>query len=168
MKNIFLVLLLIVSFLGFSQDIKLKKGEVLVDDKAWLNYDGCGGFSQSCSLMMTSNKEEIIYMNLVIVPGVEPITNYNKTGDLKYIEVKFLGLNKIIELDLTFKKAISIIYNSKCVNADGTFDEEKVERLVEKYGTPFSDRLNKTTNNTNTIIIKEEPRRSGVNINIGR
>ncbi|SFA97752.1 hypothetical protein SAMN05660845_1116 [Flavobacterium swingsii] len=168
MKNIFLVLLLIVSFLGFSQDIKLKKGEVLVDDKAWLNYDGCGGFSQSCSLMMTSNKEEVIYMNLVIVPGVEPITNYNKTGDLKYIEVKFLGLNKIIELDLTFKKAISIIYNSKCVNADGTFDEEKVERLVEKYGTPFSDRLNKTTNNTNTIIIKEEPRRSGVNINIGR
>lgn len=168
MKNIFLVLLLIVSFLGFSQDIKLKKGEVLVDDKAWLNYDGCGGFSQSCGLMTTSNKEEVIYMNLVIVPGVEPITNYNKTGDLKYIEVKFLGLNKIIELDLTFKKAISIIYNSKCVNADGTFDEEKVERLVEKYGTPFSDRLNKTTNNTNTIIIKEEPRRSGVNINIGR
>ena len=157
-----------VSFLGFSQDIKLKKGEVLVDDTTWLNYDGCGGFSQSCSLMMTSNKEEVIYMNLVIVPGVEPITNYNKTGDLKYIEVKFLGLNKTIELDLTFKKAISIIYNSKCLNADGTFDEEKVERLVEKYGTPFSDRLNKTTNNTNTIIIKEEPRRSGVNINIGR
>jgi hypothetical protein len=168
MKRVFLLLVLMISFLGFSQDIKLKKGEVLVDNKAWLNYDGCGGFSQSCSLMMTSNKEEVIYMNLVIVPGVEPITNYNKTGDLKYIEVKFLGLNKTIELDLTFKKAISIIYNSKCVNADGTFDEEKVERLVEKYGTPFSDRLNKTTNNTNTIIIKEEPRRSGVNINIGR
>ena len=168
MKKVFLLFVLMVSFLGFSQDIKLKKGEVLVDDKAWLNYDGCGGFSQSCSLMMTSNKEEVIYMNLVIVPGVEPITNYNKTGDLKYIEVKFLGLNKTIELDLTFKKAISIIYNSKSVNADGTFDEEKVERLVEKYGTPFSDRLNKTTNNTNTIIIKEEPRRSGVNINIGR
>ena len=168
MKKVFLLFVLMVSFLGFSQDIKLKKGEVLVDDKAWLNYDGCGGFSQSCSLMMTSNKEEVIYMNLVIVPGVEPITNYNKTGDLKYIEVKFLGLNKTIELDLTFKKAISIIYNSKCVNADGTFDEEKVERLVEKYRTPFSDRLKKTTNNTNTIIIKEEPRRSGVNINIGR
>lgn len=120
--------------------------------------------------MFSSNKEEIIYMNFVKIPGVEPITNYNKTGDLTYIEVKFLGINRSIELDVTFKKAISIIYNSKCINADGTFDEDKVQRLIEKYGTPFSDRLNKTTTttNTNTIIIKEEPKRSGVNINIGR
>jgi hypothetical protein len=170
MKYILIIFLSSFSFLGFSQDIKLKKGEVLVDEKAWLNYDGCGGFSQNCSLMLASNKEEVIYMNLVIVPGVEPITNYNKNGELKYIEVKFLGLNRTIELDMTFKKAIGILYNSKCINEDGTFDEDKVQRLIEKYGTPFSDRLNKTTtnNNTNTVIIKEEPRRSGVNINIGR
>jgi len=170
MKKVLFIFVALFSFFGFSQDIKLKKGEILVDDKVWLNYDGCGGFSQNCSLMLISNKEEVIYMNLVIVPGVEPITNYNKTGDLKYIEIKFLGLNRAIELDMTFKKAINILYNSKCINDDGTFDEDKVQRLIEKYGTPFSDRLNKTTtnNNTNTVIIKEEPRRSGVNINIGR
>jgi hypothetical protein len=168
MKKAVFIFVVLFSFLGFSQDIKLKKGEVLVDEKTWMNYDGCGGFSQNCSLMITSNKEEIVYMDLVIVPGVEPITNYNKTGELKYIQVKFLGLNRAIELDMTFKKAISILYNSKCINEDGTFDEDKVQRLIEKYGTPFSDRLNKTTNNNNTVIIKEEPRRSGVNINIGR
>jgi len=170
MKRVVFIFVAFFSFLGFSQDIKLKKGEVLVDEKSWLNYEGCSGFSQNCSLMMTSNKEEVVYMNLVIIPGVEPITNYNKTGDLKYIEVKFLGLNRTIELDMTFKKAISILYNSKCINDDGTFNEDKVQRLIEKYGTPFSDRLNKTitNNNTNTVIIKEEPRRSGVNINIGR
>ena len=160
---------MILTITSFSQDIKLKKGEVLVDEKVWLNYDGCGGFSNTCSLMISSNKEEIIYMNFIKIPGVEPITNYNKTGHLTYIDVKFLGLNRSIELDVTFKKAISIIYNSKCVNEDGTFDDDKVQRLIEKYGTPFSDRLNKTTtNNNNTIIIKEEPKRSGVNINIGR
>lgn len=169
MKKIFTVFFLILTLKSFSQDIKLKKGEVLVDEKVWLNYDGCGGFSNTCSLMISSNKEEIIYMNFVKIPGVEPITNYNKTGDLTYIDVKFLGLNRSIELDVTFKKAISIISNSKCVNEDGTFDDDKVQRLIEKYGTPFSDRLNKTTtNNNNTIIIKEEPKRSGVNINIGR
>ncbi|MEC4003488.1 hypothetical protein OX283_002360 [Flavobacterium sp. SUN052] len=170
MKKAITFLVFFISLMGFSQDIKLKKGEVLVDDKAWLNYDGCGGFSQNCSLMLTSNKEEVVYMNLVIVPGVEPITNYNKNGELKYIEVKFLGLNRAIELDMTFKKAIAIIYNSKCINDDGTFDEDKVKRLIEKYGTPYSDRLSKTTtnNNTNTVIIKEEPRRSGLNINLGR
>ncbi len=168
MKNIILFFVLFISIFSFSQEIKLKKGEVFVDDKTWLNYDGCGGFSQNCSLMLTSNKEEIIYMNFVKVPGVEPITNFNKTGDLTYIEVKFLGLNKSIELDQTFKKAINIIYNSKCLNEDGTFDEDKVQRLIEKYGTPFSERINKSTTNNNTIIIKEEPRRSGININLGR
>lgn len=165
MKKVVFIFAVLFPFLGFSQDIKLKKGEVLVDEKAWLNYDGCGGFSQNCSLMLASNKEEVIYMNLVIVPGVEPITNYNKNGELKYIEVKFLGLNRTIELDTSFKKAIGILYNSKCINEDGTFNEEKVNRIVEKYGTPFSDRL--SGRSTNTVIIREEPR-SGVNINIGR
>ena len=170
MKSIFTITALFISLLSFSQDVKLKKGEILIDEKVWLNYDGCGGFSQNCSVMLSSSKEEIIYMTLVIVPGVEPITNFNKTGDLKYIEVKFLGLNRGIELDMTFKKAISIIYNSQSINEDGTFDEDKVQRLIEKYGTPFSERLKKTTtnNNNNTIIIKEEPRRSGININLGR
>ena len=169
MKKIIFGLLILFSIFGISQDIKLKKGDVLVDEKVWLNYDGCGGFSNSCSLMVLSSKEEIVYMKFVKIPGVEPITNYNKTGDLTYIEVKFLGLNKSIELKEGFKKAINMIYNSKCINDDGTFDEEKVQRIIEKYGTPFSDRLNRS-NNTNTIIIKEEeePRRSGININIGR
>ena len=169
MKKTITILIFLISALAFSQDIKLKKGEILVDDKAWLNYDGCGGFSRSCSLMMTSDKQEVVYMKFVNIPGAEPITNYNKTGDLTYIEVKFLGLNSSIELKESFKKAITIIYNSKCINEDGTFDEDKVLRLVEKYGTPFSDRLKNTTNNNNnTIIIKEEPRGSGVNINIRR
>jgi hypothetical protein len=170
MKKSIFVLVLFCSVWGFSQDIKLKKGDIVIDEKSWLNYDGCGGFSESCSLMISSTKEEVIYMKFVKVSGVEPITNYNKTGDLTYIEIKFLGLNRSIELDMTFKKAIGIIYNSKCISDDGTFDDDKVQRLIEKYGTPFSDRLNKTTtnNNTNTVIIKEEPRRSGLNINIGR
>ncbi|WP_293892518.1 hypothetical protein [Flavobacterium sp.] len=170
MKKTITLLLFVISSLTYSQDIKLKKGEILVDDKAWLNYEGCGGFSASCSMMMMTDKQEIVYMKLITVPGAEPITNYNKTGELTYIEVKFLGLKSSIELNnVSFKKVINIIYNSKCINEDGTFDEDKVLRLVEKYGTPFSDRLRSTTNTNNTIIIKEEPARgSGVNINIGR
>jgi hypothetical protein len=171
MKKTITVLFFLVSVFTFSQEIKLKKGEILVDDKVWLNYEGCGGFSASCSLMMVSDKQEIIYMKFIRIEGAEPITSYNKTGELTYIEIKFLGLNKFIELDGSFKKAVNIIYNSKCINEDGTFDEDKVLRLIEKYGTPFSDRLrsnNNNNNNNNTVIIKEEPRGSGVNINIGR
>jgi hypothetical protein len=54
------------------------------------------------------------------------------------------------------------------VNEDGTLNEEKVSILIEKYGTEFSDRLNKTQNTQTIIIQQPEPRRSGVNINIGR
>lgn len=170
MKRFPVILFSLVCFLSSAQDIKLKKGDILVDGTSWLHYDGCGAFSSTCSLQLLSDKEEVIYMNFVRVAGVEPISNYNKTGDLTYVDVKFLGLNATIEIKDTFKKVIEIIYNSKCINEDGTLNEEKVLRLTEKFGTPFSDRLRPTQNttNTNTIIIRDEPRRSGVNINIGR
>ncbi len=170
MRKIYVVLFSLLCFISYSQDIKLKKGEILVDEIVWLKYDGCGGFSNTCSLQVLADNEEVIYMNFVRVPGAEPITNYNKTGDLVYVDIKFLGLNASIEIKDTFKKIIGILYNSKCINEDGTLNEDKVLRLVEKFGTPFSDRLNQTQNNTNTntIIIKDEPRRPGVNINIGR
>ena len=167
MKKSITALFLFISFFTFSQDIKLKKGKILIENKEWLNYDGCGSFNNNCNLMLISNNEEVVYMNWVKVPNAEPISNYNRTGELAYIQIKFLGLNASIEMKQTFKKAISIIYNSKAVNEDGSFDKDKVMRLVEKYGTPFSDQLNNTNNNT-TIIIKEEPSKPGVNINIGR
>ena len=68
MKKTITILIFLISAIAFSQDIKLKKGEILVDDKAWLNYDGCGGFSRSCSLMMTSDKQEVVYMKFVNIP----------------------------------------------------------------------------------------------------
>ena len=60
-----------------------------------------------------------------------------------------------------------LLFNAKVVNEKGELDEEKAATLVEKYGTEFSDRLNRNNNSSQTIIIKEEPK-SGVNINIGR
>ena len=163
MKKIITILLLSISFFGFSQKIKLKNGEVLVDEVVWLNYQDCGGFDKTCSLL-DKNKEEIIFFKWINVPGAEPRTQSNPQGNLSYVEVKFLGLNKVFEIKKLQKNIILLLYNSKVVKDDLTLDEEKVSRLIEKYGTEFSDRLN---GGTKTIIIKEEPR-SGVNINIGR
>ena len=167
MKKIITILVLLVSFLSFSQEIKLKKGEVLVDGISWLYYQDCGTFSETCSLL-DKNKEEIIFFKWIKVPDGEPRTPSNPQGNLTYVEVKFLGLNQVFEIQKTQKNIILLLYNSKVVKDDLTLDEEKVSRLIEKYGSEFSDRLNRTTNNTNTIIIKEEPRRSGININLGR
>jgi Ni,Fe-hydrogenase I small subunit len=162
MRIFFTVLFLLVSLISSSQKIKLKDEVVLVDDVAWLKYDGCTGFKyQTCSLI-NNNNDEIIFFKF-IVRGTDNMV-FNKGGDPNYYVVSFLGLNKKLEIRELTKDIIKIIYNAKVVNADGTLNEEKVDRLVEKYGSSFSSEVT----NTNTIIIKEEPRGSGININIGR
>ena len=163
MKRIILILLFC-SFYGFSQDIKLKKGIVTVDNVNWLKYDGCGGWDQVCTVY-NLNGEEIIYMKLLSKPD---------TADQKYWKVNFLGVNKSVDLDfsegfgLINGKLLKKFYDAKVVNEDGTLNEERVQRMVEKYGTPFTDKANASST---TIIINnnndQAPKRSGVNINIG-
>lgn len=167
MKNIFSILALIVCFSGFSQKVKLKKGEILIDEVLWAKYTDCGPFDSNCSILNLSG-EEVIFMKLHNIPGGAPRTQSNPQGNFSYKEVKFLGLNATVEFEgTTDKKIFALIYNAKLIGEDGQLDEEKVSRFIEKYGTPVSSR-NTSTNTTNTIIIKEEPRRSGVNINLGR
>ena len=168
MKKLLLVVVLGLSFLGFSQTIKLKKGEVLVDGTPWIKYQECGTFDSTCSLL-NNQKEEVVFIKTVAVQGVEPRTASNPNGTLSYYEVVFVGQKMKIELQKSQKSIIEIIYNGKAINEDGTLNPEKVDRLVEKYGIPFSDRLNRG-NNQGTIIINnnQAPQRSGININLGR
>jgi hypothetical protein len=168
MKKMILILLVLISFSGFSQKVKLKKGEILIDDVFWMNYQDCGAFDVTCSIL-NKNKDEVIFLKWVKVAGAEPRTASNPEGNLSYVEVKFLGLNKFFEVLRTQKDVIAMLYNGKVINAEGELEEDKVARMVEKYGTEFSNRLNQqNNNNTQTIIIKEEPRKSGININLGR
>ena len=164
MKKIISILILFISVMGNSQEIKLKKGDVLVNGKAWLKYQDCGNFDSTCSLL-NKDKEEIIFFKWISIKGAEPSTKANPEGNLTYVEVSFLGLNKKFEIQKRQKDIIELIYNSKAVNEDETLNEEKISRIIEKYGTDFSDRLNNSS--SNTIIIKQEPSKSGVNINIG-
>ena len=167
MKKIIAILFLSVSLFGFSQKIKLKKGDVLVNDVVWLKYQDCGNSDSTCSLL-NLNSEELIFMKFIQRSSEQQV--FNSNGEQNYYEVSILGLNKKIEIREFTNDIIKIIYNSNVVNQDGTLNTEKVDRLVEKYGTPFSDRLKKTNNSNPTIIINnnQAPQRSGVNINIGR
>jgi len=160
------IAIVLISFVGFSQKIKLKDNTVLVDETAWLKYQDCGAFDKTCSLL-NMNNEELIFFKFVNLEGVEPTTASNPKGALNYVQVKFLGFNKLFEIQKTQKNIIQLLFNAKVVNEKGELDEEKAATLVEKYGTEFSDRLNRNNNSSQTIIIKEEPK-SGVNINIGR
>jgi len=166
MKAIKTILFLSCIFMGFSanaQKVKLKKGEVLIDKVAWLTYVDCGTFDAVCSLY-NKNEEEIIFLKTIYINGAEPVTASNPNGKLVYVEVIFLGEDKKYEIGKrTQKNIISDIYKGNVVNEDGSLNSERVKRLVEKYGTPYSDRLNASTN---TVIIKEESSNSGSGINI--
>lgn len=167
MRRILLIAMLVVSAIGMSQKVKLKKGDVLVDDTVWLKYTECGTFDSTCSLVNASG-DEIIFFKTIRLKGVEPITSSNKDGSLTYYEISFLGLNKKIEMKDFQKEIMRLIYVGKAVNADGTLNPERVDRIVEKYGTPFSDQYNRSGSDTQTVIIKDETRKPGVQVNIGR
>jgi hypothetical protein len=168
MRYLLAVCLLALSVVASGQKIKLKKGDVLIDDTPWLKYDGCGTFDSACSLI-NAGGDEIIFVKMVGIEGEKPITPSNPHGTLTYYEVKFLGLNAVAEFeDISQKRVIENLYKGKVVAADGTLDEEMVQRFVEKYGNPVSARLNRNTNTTNTVIIHDEAPRSGVNIHLGR
>lgn len=140
MKKVFTILFLTMTLLSFSQKIKLKKGDVLVDEAVWLKYQDCGSFQSTCSLL-TKENEEIVFFKFISVKGAEPMTKSNPDGTLRYVEISFLGEKKKIEVQKSQKDCIELLYNAKVVNEDGTLNSEKVDRLVEKYGKEFSDRL---------------------------
>jgi hypothetical protein len=168
MKRIFYLSVFLISLVSFSQEIKLKKGVVLVDDVEWLNYNDCGTFDSTCSLL-NKQKEELIFIKTISLNGVEPMTSSNPRGVFSYYEVVFVGTKMKTEFQKRQKAIIEILYNAKVVNEDGTLNNEKIERLVEKYGTPFSDRFNRSNSNQTIIINNNQtPQNSGVNINLGK
>lgn len=148
MKKIITLLFLTVSVLGFSQDINFKKGIVSIDGKECLKYD--------------SSATNVTYQNL----------NGDDIIILKYIRVNGLLYNKVIFVEskqeftsesyiFTKKLLIEKLLKTNTL-VDCTLNEEKVRTFVLKFDEKVEERLN--SGNTNTIIIKEEPRRSGVNI----
>ncbi|RZJ67878.1 MAG: hypothetical protein EOO50_03390 [Flavobacterium sp.] len=156
MKSAIYILAMFISVAGFSQTVRLKKGNITVDDKLWLKYDGCGGWDRVCSVMSLEG-EEIIYMTLETV----------KYSEDKYWKVKFLGLNQTLEIPYAMNGGLlKKFYVANVVNADGTLNPDKVSRMVEKYGNPNAEAPE--TSNTQTIIIKDETPKPGVQINIGR
>lgn len=135
MKKVLVVLLLCTAFLGYSQKVRVKKGYVTVDGTNWIKCVEPASYTFS---LLDNNEEEIVFIKLVKIPNAEPITRYNRTGDVSYFVVKFLGLNKEYELETNYKDVLKNLYLSKAINKDLTLNEEKVDRLVEKYGNEIS------------------------------
>lgn len=128
-----------VSFWASSQNVKLKKGNVLVDDVEWLKYEGCTGLKWNLCSLLNKNGEEIVFMKFIKRGNASSGTVFNSQGDPNYFEVSFLGTGAKVEIRDTPEKITAILYKSKCINEDGSFNKDAVDRLVEKYGNSYSN-----------------------------
>ncbi|NMH28358.1 hypothetical protein [Flavobacterium silvaticum] len=162
MKKFLGIIALFISIATTAQKVKIKKTDVIVDDVAWLKIDE----TSSTMSLMNAAGDEIIFVKYKEFMGVTAVTSTNMNGSVGFWEISFLGQNKKIEIQHYKKEVLRLLYAGKVVNEDGTLNTEKVDRMVEKYGTPYSDQYNGGSDKT--IIIKDESPKSGVNINIGR
>lgn len=134
-KSILIVFFVSISLNSFAQKVKFKKGNILIDEIVWMKYKDCGGFDSTCSLINMKD-EELVFLKF-IQRSSETLL-FNRYGEQNYYEVSFLGLNKKIEIREFPKDIVKIIFNSKLIDDNGALDEDKVSRLVEKYGNSYS------------------------------
>jgi len=155
MKHILVIFLLGISFLGFGQEIDFKKGIISIDGKECMKYDS----DANTVTFQNLNGDDIMILKFMRPDGSQA-SLYTK---VIFIESRqeFTSQNYIF----TKKSLVEKLIKSKAI-VDCVLNEEKVASFILKYDEKVEDRLK--ANTTNTVIIKEEPVRSGVNINIGR
>ncbi len=156
-KNIFISLGLFCSLATFGQDVNFKKGIVSIDGKDCLKYESDANNVSFQNLkgediiilkyLRPDNTQESLYIKVIFVESHQEFTSKSYIFTKKVLIEKLLKSNTIVDCAL---------------------NEEKLSTFILKYDEKVEDRLNKNTNTTNTVIIKEEPRRSGLNINLGR
>ena len=138
MKKAVVILFLSMSFLGFSQKVKLKKDKVLIDDVEVYNYEKEGfmyTFStlssvEFISVLITKYQER----NPAHYNGNDPYAyRYPAFYDKEVYTVKFLKSGKELFTDLREKDIIKAVYKSNLVDEKGEIDEEKLNVFITKY-----------------------------------
>jgi hypothetical protein len=182
MKKIIIITVFLVSIFSFAQKIKDKDGVVNVDKVDYIKFKE-DKVSKGNFIISNLKGEEILYIRASSYNDpskVEPLrygTGYT-SGDVWYYEVISADLEKIFFEthisgspfnDFRLKYVVNNLYNGEAINADGTLNLDKLNMLSKKVGFEYTKRREAISgkNSNNTIIIKEEPRKSGININIG-
>ncbi len=147
-QKIILILSLFSFVYSFSQKVKFRNGDVLIDDVFWMKYLDCGFASKNCSLV-DHNGDEIVYIQKISNNSTD-VSYYGITQTYdSYNEVKFLGTKMYFEIKGSVQDIIRALYVSKVINENGELDKERASRLVEKYGTSISD---VATNNSTQVV----------------
>ena len=138
MKKMLVVLFLSISFLGFSQKVKLKKDKVIIDDVEVYNYEEEGRMITFSTL----KSEEFITVLTTIYKERNP-AHYNQNNpqayrypaliDKRVYTVKFLKSGRELITDMRDKDIIKAVFKANLVDENNNIDEEKLNIFINKY-----------------------------------
>ncbi len=138
MKKLFLFTLMSLFLVSLqAQDIKIKKGIVYADDKAYLKTNKDYGNE----IISTMDGKDIIKLEWFSYDAPNPARNntadparHNYPATIKkwYAVATFLDFNITFETELSQKKIFEALYKDKAVDENGTVNEENAESLAKK------------------------------------
>jgi len=131
--------IILIAFNAQAQKIKIKKGTAYVDKVEYLKFDGCGAFSESCSIMNLDD-EDLIVLQYHSFEKPNPIARnpkskapYQSTVTESYAELRFMDFELECEVQLSKKKLVKALYKSKVINEDGSINQENAKKFARKY-----------------------------------
>ncbi|AWM13776.1 hypothetical protein NHF50_07735 [Flavobacterium sp. NRK F10] len=135
MKKVLILLLLSFSVLSFSQKVKFKKGNVLIDGVEVYKYENEGS---TMTLSTLGGEEFVSFLSTsyeVPNPARSQPGGHNYPATLKkyVVTVRFLESGKELFTDLSSKEIAKAINKSELVSEDGSIDEEKLDKFINKY-----------------------------------
>lgn len=170
MKKVLLFTFIIFSFFAFGQKVKIKKGEVFIDDKLIYRVEDTG--SSTIVSDLKGNEIVAILRTTYEVPKNRPLYgNERSTWTNSIFTVRFLKNGKELLTDIAEKEIIKNLYKSNIVDEDGELDDEKVDVFVNKYNNDnLRSKLGATSQSSTVIIQNQTPvqPRTGISIGIGR
>lgn len=138
MKNVLLSFGLVISSLAFGQNVKFKKGNILVDDKKCMKYDS----DVLADTFKNKEGEDVIILRYITT-----------SNDVKYNKVIFVNSKKKLSASnyIFTKKALFERLLKDNVIKDCEVQDDKVDNFILKYDEKVEERLN----NTSTVIIQQ-------------
>lgn len=132
-----------------AQKVKIKDDIATVDGADYLKWVKKNGANEAYVYVPNSD-EELIFIRYKNYSDPSKVSKSNPEGKVRWVEVKFLTLDLVCEVDTrTHKALVKLIYENNLFE-NGKMTENNVWNFVAKYGTDYSD-----NRPTEVIIVNE-------------
>ncbi|MPT33970.1 MULTISPECIES: hypothetical protein [Flavobacterium] len=136
MNRYFLTFLLcLITSLGFSQKIKLKKEKIFLDDKEFLSCEKGGAFGAVAYELSELNTNK----RIIILVQNDGGTHMEIADD--YTQIKFLTKGEQAEIrGGNIYNAIKLLLKNGVLTPEGTLDESQIDLFIKNYDEKISEK----------------------------